>query len=72
MMGGGFGMGLGLLVPLLLVGLLVWLVTGGARRFGVERGVSASDDSALNILRERYARGEIDREEYDARRRDLS
>lgn len=29
-------------------------------------------DSALSILRERYARGEISREEYESRRRDLA
>jgi putative membrane protein len=28
-------------------------------------------DDALTILRERYARGEISREEYESRRRDL-
>jgi putative membrane protein len=28
-------------------------------------------DAALDILRQRYARGEIDREEFEARRRDL-
>lgn len=29
------------------------------------------DDAALAILRERYARGEINREEYEARKQDL-
>lgn len=34
-----------------------------------ERG--SRSDAALEILRERYARGEIDREEFLARKRDL-
>jgi putative membrane protein len=29
-------------------------------------------DPALEILRQRYARGEIDRQEFEARRRDLT
>ena len=28
-------------------------------------------DEALEILRQRYARGEIDKQEFDARKRDL-
>jgi putative membrane protein len=33
---------------------------------------SARRNSALEILRERYARGEISKEEYETRRRDLA
>lgn len=70
----GFGMGgFGSLLLLVLVGLAIWYFVkerdarpaGG----GSERPV---DDSAMHILRERYARGEIDKEEYDQRRRELA
>ena len=64
---GGLVMMLMMLVfwGLVIVGLVMglrWLV-GERRRPG--------NDTALTILRERYARGEIDRDEFEARRRDL-
>jgi putative membrane protein len=34
-------------------------------------GKGSRDKSPLEILRERYARGEINREEYEQKRRDL-
>lgn len=60
------------------VGHLLWwalLVAGivavlrWARRQGTPPPTGA--DRALDVLRERYARGEIDREEYEERRRVL-
>lgn len=36
-----------------------------------ERAVAGRDDRAVAILRERYARGEIDSDEVDRRKRDL-
>jgi putative membrane protein len=67
-MSGAWGIGM-LLTMLIFWGALIigvvalvrWLSAGGAR-----------SDRALEILRERYARGEIDREEFEARKRDLS
>jgi putative membrane protein len=40
-------------------------------RWLARRSRRAGGDAAMAILRERYARGEIDREEFEARRRDL-
>ena len=64
----GFGMMLMMLVfwGLVIVGLVLglrWLVT---------QGRESRSDTALEILRQRYARGEIDKEEFEARKRDLS
>ena len=41
-------------------------------RVGAAGGAAGSGGSALRILEERYARGEIDREEFLQRKRDLS
>ena len=50
---------------LLIAGLVL-----GIRWFVTEHRPSMPD-RALAVLRERYARGEIDKEEFEARRRDL-
>ncbi|MDP3937681.1 MAG: SHOCT domain-containing protein [Deltaproteobacteria bacterium] len=75
MMGwGGVGMGGGGLLM-----LLIWVVVIVAAVLGVRwlwdqgqpRRPPQDGDRALEILRTRYARGEIDREEFEERRRDL-
>jgi putative membrane protein len=64
----GFGMILWLLFWLALIALVavvIWrLVRGGPILGGRE-------ESPLEILKRRYARGEIDREEFETKRRDL-
>jgi putative membrane protein len=42
-----------------MVGLIVW---------AVRRATAKKPDSALTILQDRFARGEIDEQEYDARK----
>ena len=51
---------------LIILGIAVlakWLIGAG--------GTRGEGDRALSILRERYARGEIDKAEFEARERDL-
>jgi putative membrane protein len=55
------------LIVLGIVVLVRWIFGAGRRGGG-----SAGEDRALTILRERYARGEIDKAEYEARKKDLS
>jgi putative membrane protein len=59
-------MGLGMVFWLLVVLLLVWIV---ARAGG--SGSWRSDETPEQILKHRYARGEIEREEYERRLADL-
>ena len=61
-------------VSMMLVMLLFWgLVIAGAVA-GIRWLLKQNNqsDGALEILRRRYARGEIDREKFDAMRRDLN
>lgn len=70
MAGWGWGMMVfGLLWMGLLIGLPVYLVYWLATRTHSE---SQPEDSALAVLREQYARGEIDDEEYERRRDGLT
>lgn len=53
----------------IIIALVVLLVRGLTRSRGGT--LSQQRPAALDILQERYARGEIDREEYAQRKRDL-
>jgi len=57
-----------ILVIVGIVLLVAWLLR---RRPATARGPDTGSTNALDLLRERYARGEITREEYEQMRRDL-
>jgi putative membrane protein len=84
----GFGHGLGILLPFLLLGKIFWLIILGLLVWGVMRwfstrsrhlhmppmytpGMPPSQLSAMEILRRRYARGEIDTATYESMRERL-
>jgi putative membrane protein len=63
-------------IMMMLFMLVFWglVITGlvlGIRWLARQGYGSRSSDAALDILRQRYARGEIDREEFLAKKRDL-
>ena len=75
MMGGwaggwGFGMvGMLLWWVLIILGIVLltkWIFSGSAGR-----GERGSPDRSFEILKERYARGEIDKKEFEEKKRDL-
>ena len=78
MMGGWDGFGLGwffmlvwwALILTVLVGLIRWLFTGHSGHSG-DAGTRSDSKRHLDILKERYARGDIDRDIYDRMRREL-
>ncbi|MGH7268279.1 MAG: SHOCT domain-containing protein [Candidatus Rokuibacteriota bacterium] len=61
---------------MMLVSFLFWALVAAAAAALIwwlaTRRPGAGRDAALAILRERYARGEITREEFESRRRDLA
>jgi len=70
--GGGFG-GLGmffwLILLVVIVAAVVWFMRSNVRPPSDTPQIRRS--SALDVLEERYARGEIQREEYLEKRKDL-
>ena len=72
-MAGGFGFGgifmilLWVLIIVGIVGLVRWVATSSGRG-----GRNGGDSKALDILKQRYARGEIDEQEFQKRKRDLT
>ena len=70
---GGGGMWFGPLWMIVWLAVLVAIIVGLVRWLGGTGGGSVgSTRTARDILDERYARGEIDREEYMRRRQDVS
>lgn len=73
---GGWGNWMGWLGPVLMVTFWGLLATGGVFliRFLVRQSGQgrAHEDSALDLLKQRYARGEINKKEYEEKRADLS
>ncbi|MDZ7801406.1 MAG: SHOCT domain-containing protein [Trueperaceae bacterium] len=72
---GGFG-GIGMILFwIVLILAIVWLVRAldqGRSQTGGRNESSERDDRALDILRERYARGEIDSDEFERRKSELT
>lgn len=70
---GGWGMGFGLVFMLLfwllvilgILALVRWLQSSSPGR-------GARDKTPLEIVQERYARGQIDKDEYEQKKRDLA
>ena len=57
---------------ILFLGLIIWAVVALVRGLSESRGSDSSKaDSPLEILKRRYAKGEINKEEYEEKKKDL-
>lgn len=68
--GGGYGM-FGGLMMLVFWGVVIALIVLAVRWFSQDRNDTGPKADAMDILRERFARGEIDEEEFERRRKTL-
>jgi putative membrane protein len=67
---GAWGIGMMFMMFVFWILVIVGLVL--ALRWLMSESKQRRSDSALEILRQRYARGEINKEEFEARKKDLS
>lgn len=67
--GYGGGMFMGMLIFLILIVGIVYFVVMGTRSKGAP---GASDEKPLDILKKRYAKGEITTDEYERMKKDLT
>ncbi len=60
-----------IIVWIVVIGLIVWGVVALVKRTGGSGLASSSNKSPLDIARERYAKGEISKEEFERIKKDL-
>ena len=73
-MGWGGGLGFGWMFMLLFWGLIIWAIIVLAKNLSSDDEHYLKDrnqDKALDILRERYATGELSKEDFEKMRKDL-
>ncbi len=70
-MGYGWGMGFGWLFMAIFLILLILCVIYLAKLISGPRMRNEKDETPLQILKKRYAKGEITRDEYEAIKKDL-
>ena len=63
-----WGMGFGWLTGLAFIVLIIWLIIRVANRDVYHR---SHHNSAMDILKERYAKGEIGKDEFEEKRKEI-
>jgi putative membrane protein len=67
-----WGWGIGMMAMMLVFWAVVIFAGVAGIRWFVGQSKLPPTDSALEILRQRYARGDIDKDEFDSKKRELS
>ena len=69
---GWLGMMFGFLLFILFWGAVIWLIVWAVRRGTERKGIEGTTQSALDIAKVRYAKGEITKEQFEQIKKDLS
>jgi putative membrane protein len=65
----GYGMGFGIMMLIFWIAVIIGLVL--LIKYLSEGGAKRREESALEILQKKYARGEISKEEFEEKKKDL-
>ena len=68
---GGWGMGFGFIFWLVILAIIIWGVVWFIRSQPLSGNKQSRHSTGLELLEERYARGDISREEYLQKKRDI-
>ena len=68
--GMGYGMGWWWIIGIIIMVIIVWMVVKAINQTNYSN-TRLGNKSALDILKERYARGEIDKQEFEERKNNL-
>lgn len=66
--GHGLGMGWWWIIGITILVAVIWVIVN---RTNQQRSLQKNEQSAIDVLRDRYARGEIDKEEFEKRKKVL-
>jgi putative membrane protein len=66
----GCGMGWGWIIGLIVLVVVIWLIVKAVNR--KKNPVQPDNKTPLDILKERYAKGEISKEEYEEKKKTIS
>ncbi len=67
----GGGMWFGWIFWLVIIGLIAWLLINQSGKYRNQNHVNPHLESPLDILKKRYAKGEINKEQFEEMKKDL-
>lgn len=66
-----WGMGISWIFMIVFWGFIIWLIVILVQRLSDQGKSKKDENSALDILKERYAKGEINKNEFEEKKKDL-